>query len=124
MGKVLNTPILESLEDLNSYKTKVDNYKSSKQLDCLVLLKKNNYLRLEELALELEISVTTLRRWLNKYHSNGLSNFLKKDTRNRPFTIITPEIHEALKKGLMIQKIILMDFGMLKIGSKKLMELK
>lgn len=100
MGKVLNTPILESLDVLQGYKTKIDNYKSSKQLDCLFLLKKNNYLRLEELALELDISVTTLRRWLNKYRSEGISNFLKKETRNRPYTIITPEIHEGLKKRL------------------------
>ena len=100
MGKVLSTPILESLEELKSYKNKVDNYKSSKQLDCLVLLKSNNYLRLEELALELDISVTTLRRWLNKYRSQGISNFLKKDTRNRPYSIISTEINEGLKKRL------------------------
>lgn len=100
MGKVLNTPILESLEELKRNKTKVVDYKSSKQLDCLLLFKKNKYLRLEELAIELEISVTTLRRWLNKYRSEGIVDFLKKDTRNRPYSIITEEIHEGLKKRL------------------------
>jgi len=100
MGKVLNTPILESLDSLKGYKSKIDNYKSSKRLDSLILLKTKQYNRLEVLALELDISVSTLRIWLNNYKNQGISLFLKKDTRNRPYTIITPEIHEGLKKRL------------------------
>ena len=100
MGKVLETEISESVEILKSHKSKVDNYKSSKRLDSLLLLKRNDYSRLEDLAIELEISVTTLRRWLNRYKSVGLTTFLKKETRNRPYSIITPEIHEGLKKRL------------------------
>ena len=100
MGKVLSTPILETLDYLNRNKSKVDNYKSSKKLDCLVLMKKNNYERLEELAIELNISVTTLRRWLNNYRSEGLSKFIEKESRTRAYSIITPEINEGLKKRL------------------------
>lgn len=100
MGKVLKTPIKETLEFLKSYKSKIDNYKSSKRLDSLILLKTNDYERLEDLALELKISISTLRRWLNNYKLVGLQAFLKKDTRNRPYTIITPEINEGLKKRL------------------------
>jgi len=50
MGKALNTPILESLDSLKAYKSKIDNYKSSKRLDSLILLKTNQYNRLEELV--------------------------------------------------------------------------
>ena len=100
MGKVLKTEIKESIDSLNNYKTKIDNYKSSKRLDSLIFLKTNSYSRLEELALELNISISTLRLWLNNYRINGIEEFLKKDTRNRPYSIITPLIHEGLKKRL------------------------
>jgi len=100
MGKVLNTPILESLDSLKRYRSKIDNYKSSKRLDSLILLKTNQYTRLEELAKELDISISTLRIWLNNYRKQGIILFLKKDTRNRGYKIITPEIHEALKARL------------------------
>ncbi|TCI90617.1 hypothetical protein [Tenacibaculum sp. M341] len=62
MGKVLNTPIEESLKCLKNHKSQIDNYKSSKRLDCLILLKTNNYDRLEDLSDALGISVTTVRR--------------------------------------------------------------
>jgi len=64
MRKVLQTKISESVEILKSHKSKVYSYKSSKRLDSLLLLKRNDYSRLEDLAIELEISITTLRRWL------------------------------------------------------------
>jgi len=100
MGRVLNTPILESLDYLKSLRGKVDNYRSSKRLDCLILLHSNDYNRLEDLASELKVNVTTIRRWLNKYKNEGILLFLKKDTRNRSSSIITAEIHEGLKKRL------------------------
>lgn len=59
MGKVLSTPILETL-------------------DYLILMKNNSYLGLEVLAIELNISVNTLRRWLNNYRSEGFTKFLEK----------------------------------------------
>ncbi len=42
MGKVLDTPILESLKSLKSKRSQIDNHKSSKRLYCL-LLKTNGY---------------------------------------------------------------------------------
>lgn len=100
MGKVLNTPIEESVKLLKSQKGQIDNYKSSKRLDCLILLKANNYDRLEDLSRDLGISVTTVRRWLNKYRSLGLSEYLKKESRQGSSSIITSEIHEGLKNRL------------------------
>jgi len=100
MGRVLNTPIKESLEELKTYRGKVDNYRSSKRLDCLILLQSNCYARLDDLSSELSVDVTTVRRWLNTYKSNGIIDFLKKDTRKGSCSIITPEINEGLKKRL------------------------
>jgi len=100
MGKFSHTNILESLEFLNGYKRKIDNYKSSKKLDCLILLKSKNYDNLEYLAQDLGISISSVRRWLNTYNSVGLSVYLQKNTRTRHSKIITKEIHLGLKARL------------------------
>lgn len=100
MGKVLNTPILESIDYLNSQKSKVDNYKSSKKLDCLILLKSGDYTDLKDLSDDLGISLSTVRRWLNKYRSQGLNVYLEKYRRKRTSSIITSEIHDGLKSRL------------------------
>ena len=100
MGRVLNTPILESLDFLKSKRSTIDNYKSSKRLDCLILFKTNDYRDLEDLASDIQVSLSTVRRWLNKYRLVGLDEYLKKDTRERSSSIITPEIHDGLKSRL------------------------
>ena len=100
MGKVFNTSIEESLDYLKTYKSQVNNYKSSKRLDCLIFLKSEEYIGLEGLSTDLKVSLSTVRRWLNNYKEVGLSEYLKKDTRKRPSSVITPEIHEGLKERL------------------------
>ncbi len=49
---------------------------------------------------DLGISLSTVRRWLNKYRSVGLDEYLKKDSRKSSSSIITPEIHDGLKSRL------------------------
>lgn len=100
MGKVLNTPILESIDCLKGKRSTIDNYKSSKRLDCLILLKSGFYTDLKDLSTDLCISLSTVRRWLNKYRLLGLDEYLKKDMRKRSSSIITPEIHDGLKSRL------------------------
>jgi len=100
MNKTLSTPIKESQEELQGYTVKIDNYKSSKRLDCLILFKNNTYSKAEDLASDIGISVSTLRRWLNRYRLVGIDQYLKKDTRSSSSRVITPEIHEGLKARL------------------------
>ena len=100
MGKVLNTPILESVDFLKRQKKTVDNYKSSKRIDCLILLKSGTYKDLDDLSSDLGISLSTVRRWLNKYRLVGLKEYLKKDSRRSTSSIITTEIHNGLKSRL------------------------
>lgn len=100
MGKVLNTPIKESLDFLKGKKSSIDNYKSSKRLDCLILFKSRDYTDLKDLSTDIGVSLTTVRRWLNKYHSLGLEAYLKKDTRRSSSSIITADIHKGLQQRL------------------------
>ncbi len=55
---------------------------------------------LEGLSVDLRISVTTVRRWLNKYRSLDLTEYLKKERRQGSSSIITSEIHNGLKSRL------------------------
>lgn len=70
--------MLESIDFLKYQKSTVDNYKSSKHLDCLILLKSRDYKDLNDLSSDLGISLSRVRRWLNKYRSAGLEDYLKK----------------------------------------------
>ena len=100
MGRHRIFKIEQSLEDLNSCKSAISNYRSSQQLNALILIKSEQYDTLDEVALHLGVSHRTLQRWLKCYRDHGLDHLLKPLTRNKPSKIITPQIHQELEQLL------------------------
>ena len=100
MGRHRKFQIDHSLEVLKSHKAEITSFKSSQQLNALILIKSGQYGTLEEVASHLGISHRTLHRWLKRYREDGLERLLSPLTRNKPSKIITPEIHRALEQRL------------------------
>jgi len=100
MGRQRKFEIKESLETLESFKSKVSDYKSSQQLNALILIKSVEYDTLDKVSSHLGVSYATLQRWLKCYREEGINSLLSPPTRNKPSKIITPEIHKELEKRL------------------------
>ena len=101
MGRHRKFNIDQSVEDLKSYKVKITDYRSSQQLNALILIKSDEYTTLEEVASHLGVSHRTLQRWLKRYREHGLERLLSPLTRNKPSKVITPEIHKELEQRLL-----------------------
>ena len=100
MGRHRKFTIQESLKDLESYKAQVTDYKSSQQLNALLLIKSKEYNTLEEVASHLNVHYATLQRWLKRYRELGIKSLLLPLTRNKPSKFITPEIHKQIETRL------------------------
>ena len=100
MGRHRTFTIKESLEDLESFKSKITDYQSSQQLTAFILIKSEHYNTLGEVSSHLGIHYVTLNRWLKRYKEVGLEQLLLPITRNKPSKVITPEIHSALESRL------------------------
>ena len=100
MGRHRTFTIKESLAELESFKLKVTDYKSSQQLNALILVKSEQYDTLNMVSSHLGMHYATLQRWLKRYKEEGIERLLLPLTRNKPSKFITPEIHKALKSRL------------------------
>ncbi len=100
MGRHRTFTIAESLEELETFKAKVNDYQSSQQLNALILIKSEHYKTIEEVASHLGVHYATVQRWLKRYKEQGIEHLLSPLTRNKPSKFITPEIHQALESRL------------------------
>ncbi len=104
MGRKREFEIKESLAELKNYIPKVRGYKPSKRLESLILIKSEQYKKLEEVATHLGVTRKTLLNWIKEYKQGGVDLLLSPAKRNRPSKLITPEIHEELEKRLLSEK--------------------
>lgn len=100
MGRKRNFKIEQSMEDLMSMRSEIQNYQSSQQLNCLILIKSEKYSNLHEVAEHLGVHYSSLQRWLKEYKAKGLESLLAPVTRNKPSKIITPQMHQAIEQRL------------------------
>lgn len=100
MGLQSNLQVKESLSELKKFQKQQRNIKSEKRILCLILLKQKKFKTQSELADYLGVCRQTLVGWLTKYRKSGVSSIVIKPTRNKKSKIITPEIHQGLKKKL------------------------
>ena len=100
MGRQRTFTIKENLKDLESFKLKVRDYKSSQELNALILIKSDQYDTLEKVSSDLGVHYATLQRWLKRYKEEGIERLLLPLTRNKSSKFITPEIHKALESRL------------------------
>ena len=101
MGRHRKFKIDQSVEDLKLYKGGITDYRSSQQLNALILIKSGQYTTLEEVASHIGVSYRTLHRWLKCYREHGLDQLLSPLTRNKPSKLITPQIHQELEQRLL-----------------------
>ena len=92
--------IKESEEELNSAYHKIRDARTKLKVKSLLLFKKGNFKKQEDLAMHLCIGYSTLRLWLKKYTDEGFSSFIKVPVRGKPKSLITPELHQALEDKL------------------------
>jgi len=100
MGLQSNLIVKESILDLRKLQNQQRNIKSAKRILCLILIKQKKFKTQSELADYLGVCRQTLVGWLTKYRKLGVSSIVIKPTRNKKSKIITPEIHQGLKKKL------------------------
>ncbi len=99
MGRARSFEIKENLTELESYKSKVKDYRSSQRLKSLLLMKQEEK-TLVEIAVLLEIHFATLQRWIKSYQTNGIEIFLGGIKRNKPSKLITPVLHMEIEQRL------------------------
>jgi transposase len=100
MGRKRNFIVKESVDYLESLRSKVKDYQSSQQLNCLLLLKTGKYKTLAEVSNHIGVHYSTIQRWLAIYKTHGIDKLLAPQTRNKPSKFISPEIHMALEARL------------------------
>ena len=100
MGRKRNFIIKETQADLERLRSSVSDYQSSQQLNCLLLIKSEKYITLQEVATHLGVHYATIQRWLHAYKTQGLEKLLSPLTRNKPSKFISPEIHKELEARL------------------------
>jgi transposase len=100
MGRISQIEIKEDLETLNSYKSHVRSYKSSRKLELLLVISSDDNRSLGDISKHLSIDYSTLHRWLRTYREEGIEKYLRPSSRNRASRIITPDIHKELEELL------------------------
>jgi len=70
------------------------------KLKSLIILKENPNMKQEYIANHLCIGYSTLKRWYRSYRINGLTAFLKVVPTGVRKSVVSKEIHEALKEKL------------------------
>lgn len=99
MGRKRIFKIKEDFAELESYKTKVQDFRSSQRLKALLLLKQGEK-TLVEISGLLEIHYATLERWIKDYQTGDIKKFLGGVTRNKTSKLITPSIHLEIEGRL------------------------
>lgn len=100
MGRKRGFTISESIETLKSKRAEVKDYRTSQQLNSLILIKEDKYKTLGEVAKHVGIGLSGLQRWLKAYKEGGIEAILAPLTRNKPSKIITTEMHTAIEERL------------------------
>jgi len=100
MGKYATIEIKESVEELKNLLKRNSREVTRKRLRALLHLRQGTFQTRQKLADELGIHIRTLERWLVKYKSVSLQEFISIDRRNRSSRVITHDVHRLLEKKL------------------------
>ena len=98
MRNKLDKRIKESIESLRQYKKNAPNYRIKTRIESLILIKSNEFTRLQDIANHLSIGLRSLKRWLKIYEEKGLEHLLGISNGGRRYCNISLELHEALKE--------------------------
>ena len=92
--------VKEELSELRQKLHTAKNQKVKLKLKSLILLKENPYRKQEDIANHLCIGYSTLKRWYRNYRIHGLNTFSRIVPTGVRKSVVSKEIHEALKEKL------------------------
>lgn len=90
----------EELSELRQKLQSAKNQKVKLKLKSLIILKANPDKKQEDIANHLCIGYSTLKRWYRNYRIQGLNAFLRVVPTGVRKSVVSKEIHEALKEKL------------------------
>jgi len=92
--------IKEAESVLSSAYHKVSDSRIKLKIKALILFRKGNFKKQEDLSSHLCIGYSTLRRWLKDYMTKGFESYIKEPVRGKPKSVVSPELHQALENKL------------------------
>ena len=86
----------ESIKELENLRSKTTNYRLKTRLLYLILKDDIRFHTLDLLAQQLDVSVSSLRRWRLVYQTKGLTQLLTISNGGKRREVVTADIHKGL----------------------------
>ncbi len=100
MGKVFEITIKERFSELKLAQGKEKNQKKKLRILSLILTKEEKFLRRVDLAKFLDVNITTLNKWTDKYKSSGLNGMLEIKSGGKRRETVPTSIHKEIEAKL------------------------
>jgi len=100
MGKSTTFIVIESLEDLENHYKNCKDFKIRQRIKSLIYTKNQKFTTQQGLADFLDVDYATLKRWFKKYRDHGLESILKLESGGNRKSVISTDLHNALKTKL------------------------
>ena len=88
----------ETIKELEDLRSNTKNYRLKTRLLYLIIKDDSRFLTLDSLSLQLDVSVSSLRRWRLVYQTKGLTQLLTISNGGKRREVVTPDIHKGLEK--------------------------
>jgi len=88
----------ETIKELEDLRSKTKNHRLKTRLLYLIIKDDSRYKTLESLSEQLDVSVSSLRRWRITYTTKGLSGLLTISNGGKRREVVTSTIHIGLEK--------------------------
>jgi transposase len=88
----------DTLDELKDLRSKTKSYRLKTRLLYLILKDDIRFSTLDSLSKQLDVSVSSLRRWRIIYQTKGLSELLTISNGGKRREVVTPDIHKGLEK--------------------------
>ena len=92
--------VTETPQSLKNLLRSSVNHKIKLKIRSLILLQSGNFNRQKDIANHLGIGYSTIKSWYSDYSKNGIGLFLSIKEKGKPKSLISKEVHEALKLKL------------------------
>lgn len=92
--------VLETPQELKNLLQASVNHKIKLKIRSLLLLQSGDFKRQKDISNHLGIGYSTIKEWYRDYFKNGIDSFLTIKAKGKPQSMISPEIHIALKLKL------------------------
>ena len=88
----------ETIQELKDLRRKTKNHRLKTRLLYLIIKDDPRYPTLDSISQQLDVSVSSLRRWRITYQTKGLSHLLTISNGGKRREVVTSDIHKGLEK--------------------------